>query len=458
MVTLNDPDSGQVLPGTESYPSEVYDGAHPTLWRAGPVPVAQFPGGALQIRAQRMHNGQAVPGVEALQALEATTPSYVPYTVLWPTGIEDVKSETPDTIRGTAPTGTRVQVTTMPSSAPCEAVSENAQWVCPARTFAPGEHRLTAKWLNANEQPAEAAPIIRTFTVGPLPAVSIVAPAAGALLSQGPYAIAGTGQPGATVTVSGMPAGPACEHVQVWPDGTWTCGTLYPLVNGKWHLLATQTFGDELSNAAAASYSMSGQAQDVLTFDSPARDSVLQEPYRISGRGAPNALVTVTGMPTGPSCNSVLVSMYGEWICPGEYPLQDGHYRLKAVSAGSDGWQETGMTAWREYSMEEPAGPVVNITKLADSSGCQWGTNIAYECTTVLHLSDAAGHPVRGQAVALDMNGSLHLHSDTPNPATSDWDGDISVTSSGSRDHVGRSPSGTLNATAGSVTRSFLVQ
>ncbi|WP_439413050.1 trypsin-like serine protease [Enterobacter ludwigii] len=461
VVTLNDPAGGQVLPGTGSYPSVVSDSTHPTLWRAGPMPVAQFPGRTLQVRAQRMHNGQAVPGVEALQALEVTTPSYVPYAVLWPTGVEEVKSETPDAIRGTAPTGTRVQVTTVPPSAACEVVSDNDLWTCPPRTFAPGEHRLTATWQGADAQvPAEATPVTRTFTAGPLPGVSITAPAAGARLSQGPYAIAGTGHPGATVTVTGMPAGPACEGVPVGADGTWRCGTQYPLVDGEWHLLATQTFGDGLSSAAAEAYSMSGQAQGVLTFDSPARDAVLREgTYRISGRGTPYAMVTVTGMPAGPACENVAVSMYGSWECPGGYPLQDGHYRLKAVATWNDGWQDTGMTAWREYSMVAPPGPVADITVLPGNNGCNRTTTISYTCTTVLHLSDAAGKAVPGQTVSATMSGNLAIkRPPTPDQLESDAAGNVTVTSGGTRDQGnGSAPWGTLKATAGAVTRSFLV-
>lgn len=449
-VTLNDPVSGERLTGTGSYPSERYDPEHPTLWRAGPVPLPL--GETLDIRAQRMHNGQMVSGVDALQALQVTTPSRVPYTVEYPEPDREVESETPVVIHGTAPTGTQVQVTTTPTTAPCDVVSEEDHWFCPARTFAPGLHTLTAKWKDmagGNEEP-----VIRFFTAGSLPPLSIVTPTESVIVSA-PYSISGTGHPGAMVTVTGMPAGSACEEVLVADDGKWSCGPDYPLVNGDWLLRAEQTFGDKLSNTALRIYRMTNQQNGVLIFTSPGRDAVLKRgPYSITGKGVPEANVTVTGMPTGNKACSVMVDMNGDWACPADYPLVDGHYRLQATETKGG----TLMIAWREFSMEEPPGPVVDIIKLQDSSGCSWGTTTTYNCTTTLHLIDAAGHSVPGQRVTLKMDGALTLRGDSPDQATSDRLGDIVVASGGSRDHAGRPPSGTLTATAGEVTKLFQVQ
>lgn len=454
-ITVVDPASGKIISGP--YNSEEYN-KDATWWQTPSITLP--PGSTLNILATRMHNGQAVPSVDSVQAVQITTSSDTPYVVQWPLMYEEVKSEAQDVIHGTAPTGTRVQVRSEPQLVSCDAVSAQEHWSCPVMAFTPGSYTLTTTWQSPDANAQRVVDDIRYFSANPLPTVSITTPSDSSVV-KGPYNITGTGYPGAKVSVTGMPSGDECTDRAVDGNGKWACDASYPLVNGQWFLTAQQTFSNGLSNAIEQGYLMEGiQEDDTLVFTSPAQDEVLTTgTYKITGMSNPFDFVTVTGMPVGsPACENVVVDGGGYWECPADYPLVDGHYRLRADSESEDGWFPD-LIAWRDFSMIAPLGPVANITELkTGSSGCQRKTNISYECITVLHLSDRAGKAVPGQQVNLSMSGLLHLSVNSPNPAISDENGDITVTSGGTRDSTnGLAPTGILKATSGNVSKDFRV-
>lgn len=215
----------------------------------------------------------------------------VPPVITPPTG--PTNDSTPP-ITGTGEPGSKVTVTDDDGATVCTAtVQADGSWSCSPSTPLPdGDHPLTATQTDpAGNTSTPSAPVTVTVDTTPPAAPAITGPA-------GPTAdptptITGTGEPGATVTVTDGDGTTVCTAT-VQPDGTWSCTPTTPLSDGDHTLTATQT--DPAGNTSPPSDPLTvtvDTSTPTLTVPSGPVNAGTDVP--ISGAGyTPGETVTVT--------------------------------------------------------------------------------------------------------------------------------------------------------------------
>ncbi|MDR2973689.1 MAG: Ig-like domain-containing protein, partial [Propionibacteriaceae bacterium] len=191
----------------------------------------------------------------------------------------------------------------------------------------------------------------------------ITGPAQGSSTEDSTPAITGTGEPGATVTVSvdGAPVGTAV----VQPDGTWTLTPTTPLAVGPHQVTATQNNGAGDSPAATSDFTVTEPTGPADT--TPPAAPVITGPVdgstttdntpTITGTGEPGATVTVTvdGTPIG----DAVVQPDGTWTLTPTTPLADGPHTIGATQKDPAGNQSPPAQVGVTVDTTAPSAPEI---------------------------------------------------------------------------------------------------
>jgi hypothetical protein len=235
--------------------------------------------------------------------------------------------------------------------------------------------------------------------------VAIGSPTPNQTISTAVYAIAGTGQSGTVVKVTG--AGLDTRWAPVDANGNWL--TQYAAVAGNFTATATQIVNGDGANAnglntsAQVSYVVAGAAVPPLSIDTPAENAVVGTTHTITGHGAPGDIVLLDGPGSSAPC-SVAVATDGTWSC-GSYVLTPGPYTVTATQwlrTTSSGLQRVGMPLVRHYIVRQPPNPVTIMHPtdgqvVTDAAYTIDGTGAAGASITVkgLGLPDRSNIPVQ---------------------------------------------------------------
>lgn len=186
-------------------------------------------------------------------------------------------------------------------------------------SFADGQFRVTG----GGALPAGTSlPLRYVAEAAPIVAVDIIAPPLGAEVAPGNVVFAGTGHPGATVTVRGR-FGTVLGTGVVSAKGEWAIESTISLVEGAYSGSVTQTINGNTSSTAFA-FTVVRDAR--LVLKSPARDAQLAPGAPVfSGAGLPGATVTIRGQ-FGTVLGTVVVNAQGTWAVASTISLPAGTY------------------------------------------------------------------------------------------------------------------------------------
>ncbi|MFV0525773.1 MAG: Ig-like domain-containing protein, partial [Acidimicrobiales bacterium] len=232
----------------------------------------------------------------------------------------------------------------------CSAVVSGGQWTCtPAAPFTLGDHTVTA-----DSGGTMSTPIVFTIDqTAPAPP-TLVGPRG--VTHEAQPALQGTGEPGATVTVTDSGGTTWCSAL-VTPDGLWTCNPTVPKPDATYSLTLTQT--DAAGN-------VSPPAGGSLTIDTAPPAAPTLDPVGVttdttptfSGTGEPGATVTVTV--DGSVACTALVDGGGAWTCDATTALTDGVHSVGASQVDAAGHPSPTINASLTVDSTAPTAPTVS--------------------------------------------------------------------------------------------------
>ncbi len=249
-------------------------------------------------------------------------------------------SDTTPTISGSAEPSSTVTVRDGPGGPVLCTATANASgsWTCtPSTPLTDGPHTLstTATDPTGNTGPAASTPVVIDSTAPVDP--TVIAPTAGAIVSDTTPTISGTGEPSSTVKVMDGAGGPVICTAVVQADGNWSCTPPFALSDGPHTLNATAT--DPAGNTSPAStrpITVDGSAPAAPVISAPAPGQVVSDTTpTISGTAEPSSTVTIKDGPTT-VCTAV-ADASGAWTCTPSTPLSNGPHSLTATTTDPAG-------------------------------------------------------------------------------------------------------------------------
>ncbi|MEV0187605.1 Ig-like domain-containing protein [Kitasatospora purpeofusca] len=259
-------------------------------------------------------------------------------------------------------------------------VARGGDWSCrPDTALAPGRHSLTPVETTGGGVVLRGEPVRITVKTAPPGAPVLTLPE---FTNDPGLQLAGTGEPGSTVTVVDRPAGTReaagggggsggqgtdlCSTA-VRPDGGWSCLPVENLADGRHRL--TPTAADLAGNRTP------GQAVDLVVDTVPPDRPVLTAPTagetlrvarpRLAGRAEPGARVLVTARPERAAEAARIVAcgttaaVDGSWTCTANRDLPEGEQWLVVTATDLAG---NGTAAEAVAVTVAPAGGAVAPT------------------------------------------------------------------------------------------------
>ncbi|CDH07666.1 putative Trypsin [Xenorhabdus bovienii str. oregonense] len=184
----------------------------------------------------------------------------------------------------------------------------SGSWTCGPYSAVPGDYHAVIEDDTGSR-------IMRSFKVryGDNLQMRVLEPTEGAQIDRPLYAINGTGQTGARITVT-LAGEPVCETT-VDDHQTWACPKRQLSRQGDYQLLAQQ-WVDEVPSGKVVirDYRVNYRIQDLSVLQ-PAEEVRITTPtYDISGKGESGAQVTVAA--SGKPLCSAIVDGQQNWVCP----------------------------------------------------------------------------------------------------------------------------------------------
>ncbi|CDM89981.1 trypsin-like serine protease [Xenorhabdus bovienii] len=197
----------------------------------------------------------------------------------------------------------------------------SGSWTCGPYSAVPGDYRAVIEDDTGSR-------IARSFKVryGDNLQMRVLEPAEGAQIDRPLYAINGTGQTGARITVT-LAGEPVCETT-VDEHQTWACQERQLSRQGDYQLLAQQ-WVDEVPSGKVVmrDYRVTYRIQDLSVLQ-PAEEVQITTPtYDIRGKGESGAQVTVAA--SGKPLCSAIVDGQQNWVCP-RFVSSPGWYEIEA--------------------------------------------------------------------------------------------------------------------------------
>ncbi|MBA8793277.1 hypothetical protein FHX74_000871 [Friedmanniella endophytica] len=326
------------------------------------VPVTGLSDGSATFTARQTDAAGNQSAASATVTLTVTTSGPVPPVITAPaTGA--VTANPSVTVQGTGVAG--ATVTLYEGSATVlgtATVSSGGTWTL-TRTFADGPHSLYATQdQGVGSSPASAVVIISIDTVAPAVPV-VVSPANGTVTADRTPIVAGTGEPGARVTVT--VGGTTLPVVTVLGDGTWSAPVTAPLADAVYTVTAVQR--DAAGNAsptATSTFEVLASAPPAPGVDTPADGAVVGTTTPAlggTGETGDTVLVSVDGVAVGsaPVAN-------GRWSLTLATPLAQGTHQLSVTQRGRSGLLSTATDTAFVVDTVAPDAPV--LTAPADNA------------------------------------------------------------------------------------------
>jgi hypothetical protein len=240
------------------------------------------------------------------------------------------------TITGTAEPGATVTVLVDGTVIGTTVADASGQWSLNTTTpLADGPHQVRATQTDAAGNTSQQT--INNFTVDTSAAApTISSPVSGTVTNDSTPPFSGTGEPGATVTVT-TSTGTVLGTALVDPAGNWTLTPTTPLPDGSYTVTATQT--DPVGNVSPSSSPViftvdTTVAAPVVSGPAPGSTTADSTPT-ISGAGEPGATVTVSV--DGTVVGTAVVATYGSWALTPSTPLADGSHTATATQTDPAG-------------------------------------------------------------------------------------------------------------------------
>jgi hypothetical protein len=272
------------------------------------------------------------------------------------------------TVTGYGVPGTTVIVSVDGTPIGSAVVSDDGTWSVQTRSPLPnGRHTVTAQSVDPSGRTSPVTQNTFTVTAAPTPpdttapdAPVITSPTTGSTTSNPTPTITGTGEPGATVTVSldGKPIG----STVVKPDGTWSFTPTSPLPQGAHTVTVTQTDpSGNTSPSSSVDFTVSPPVSTkpgapVITGPSNGSTTGTATPT-ITGTGQPGATITVSvdGHPIG----TTVVNPDGTWSFTPTSPLPDGSHTISVTQTDGDGNTSPATSVTVTVDTTPPAAPVI---------------------------------------------------------------------------------------------------
>jgi len=221
-------------------------------------------------------------------------------------------------------------------------------WTCTAATLLTvGSHAVSAVVTDAANNTSPAATQALTIDTGAPSAPAITSPA---LVNDTTPTIAGTAEPGSTVTVK-VDGVTVCTDV-VSASGAWSCRPTTPLTNGDHAVTATATdAANNVSPAASQTLTIDTTAPTAPVVTSPANGASVGGTPTFAGTAAPGATVTVRDGEIV-LCTATVDSA-GNWSCTAATQLTEGTHDITVVATDPAG--NTSTTAEVAVSVDSTA-------------------------------------------------------------------------------------------------------
>jgi hypothetical protein len=240
-------------------------------------------------------------------------------------------------------------------------VQLNGSWSCtPSSPLADGPHTINVTQTDpaGNISPTTTLPINIDTVVPNTPVIT--SPAPSSIINDNTPVVTGTGEPGATITVTDGNGNTLCTVV-VPVSGTWSCTITTPLPEGTNTLNVTQT--DPSGNTSPTT-------SVTITIDTiPPIPAVITGPSitndttpTITGTGTPGETVTLkdgNGNPI-PGCINIVIPTSGNWSCTPTSPLPTGNNTITPETCDSSGNCVNGTPVVINIDTTAPTAPVVN--------------------------------------------------------------------------------------------------
>ncbi|GAB3918130.1 hypothetical protein GCM10027613_19710 [Microlunatus endophyticus] len=311
-------------------------------------------------------NGQATSPAsdpDSFQIIDTTAPD--PPIITDPADGSSTNDTTPP-ISGTAEPGSTVAVSVDGNQIGTTRANGDGNWtLVPPTPLAPGGHTATATATDAAGNTSDPSdPVDFTIDTTAPAAPVITQPADGSTTTDNTPAITGTGEPGATVTVS--VDGDQIGTATVNGDGSWTLNTPDPLADGDHTVSATQTDpAGNTSDADSVDFTVDATTQTPVITRPADGSSTRDTTPTISGTAEPGATVVVTDQ-DGTQLGTATTNSNGNWTFTST-ALTPGGYTITATATDPSG-NRSGRSHPDRFTIDTtaPAPPV--ITRPADGS------------------------------------------------------------------------------------------
>ena len=269
-------------------------------------------------------------------------------------------NNTTPTVSGTAEGSSTVTVFDGATLVCTTTASVAGAWSCTTTTLAPGGHSLTARATDAagNVSPVSNTVALTVDTTAPVAPV-ISAPAQNAYVNTTTPTLSGTGEAGATVTVT-IGGTTACTAL-VDASGNWSCVSS-TLTQGAKVATATQrdTAGNVSPATANRNFTVDSVAPTTPTITTPAQNASTNDTtptFTGTGEAGTTIAVNVAGV-TGAVCTAT-VAAGGTWSCTPATALPVGARSATARSTDLAG--NTADSAARAFTIDTtpPPAPVI---------------------------------------------------------------------------------------------------
>lgn len=218
-------------------------------------------------------------------------------------------------ISGWASIGTKITVVNKVTGTiicSIEAKAPVGEWVCtnlPATFIHSNVGKVT---LNISDESNNSVDLHYTLAITKL---NIINPYASQLITGGMFSVAGTGESGLKVKVTGLPNFQTCQ-AKINESGVWNCPA-YSSIPGNYTInAATYLDSINLGDNESLAFSIASGVINVLTVESPANGArITASRYMITGVAKPNQNIAITGLPDAKVCYTYSDSESGSWSC-----------------------------------------------------------------------------------------------------------------------------------------------
>ncbi|MGG7507540.1 Ig-like domain-containing protein [Plantibacter sp. YIM 135249] len=220
-----------------------------------------------------------------------------------------IDTETP-TASGSGQAGATIQVQDTSGTVLGSAtVGADGTWTTPLATLVTGPQTLTVVQETTGGNQTKST---TSITVALPAAVVITSPTNASTVETLTPTVTGTGQPGATITLTDGSGATLGASTTVGTDGTWSIPVTSPLVAGSNTIVATQKTALG-TTTTPAKVQVTAAVPASVAITTPAANAIVDTlTPTLTGTGAPNATITFTA-DDGTVVNEVTVAADGTW-------------------------------------------------------------------------------------------------------------------------------------------------